>query len=195
MSSSSSYSNSHSSSSRSSKSSVFDISSLDKNNIEGIHKTYKKLGELEKKGKLEKEKETKKKENNSKNRESFISKKNEEKKIIKKSKETKIKNMKNENQKENAGKKCAKCNKIVKTKNFFYHDAFIHDGEAINFKQKRRALNTYINKKMKRVTIIYSDIMKHAKRLKIDSILSPELKHIEKIGFHVMQFNKERGKK
>lgn len=48
---------------------------------------------------------------------------------------------------------------------------------------------------MKKVNIIYSDIMLKAKKLNIDIIDDPELKHIQKIGFHIMRFYEKRKKK
>ena len=48
---------------------------------------------------------------------------------------------------------------------------------------------------MKKVSIIYSDIMLKAKKLNIDTADDPELMHIKKIGFHMMRFYEKRNKK
>ena len=41
------------------------------------------------------------------------------------------------NKKNDNSKECDTCHKIIKKKNFFYHDALIHNGENLSFKQKR----------------------------------------------------------
>ena len=117
------------------------------------------------------------------------------KRKIKEKKNTKIIN-KNKLQEENKivnentfnEMKCDKCTKKIKKKNFYYHDAIVHEGSNIDLTQKKRALNDYIKKKLKKVNIIYADIMKNAEKLKLDCFNYPKIKHVEKIGYHIMQF-------
>lgn len=185
-------------SSSSSYSSIDDSSVLRLKANKDCYLQYKKerknLKKLHEKGKTIKMKESQKKNQNIESRKKFI----EEKEKIKKKQKNKKENLKgkslNESKADNGTKECIQCHKIIRPKNFFYHDAFIHNGENLNFKQKRRALNTFIKKKLKKINIIYSDIMDNAKRLKIDSFNSPELLHIEKIGFHVMKFQEKKEK-
>lgn len=128
--------------------------------------------------------------NNKKNRtkKEFIKKKINEKKntkTINKNKlheENKIVNEKDFNE-----FKCDKCKKTIKKKNFYYHDAIVHEGANINLSQRKRALNEYIKKKIKKVNIIYSDIMKNAKKLNLDYHNYPKITHVEKIGYHILE--------
>lgn len=84
--------------------------------------------------------------------------------------------------------KCDKCAKKIKKKNFYYHDAIVHEGSNINLTQKKRALNDYIKKKFKKVNIIYADIMKNAEKLNLDYFNYPKITHVEKIGYHILRF-------
>lgn len=136
--------------------------------------TKKKINKLILKGKKEKNKIKEEKKNS--NEKSFIGKKKIEKKnkkLIKNYKENKETD-KQVNEKENTQIKCLECQKIIKKKNYYYHDAILHDG----------LINT-----------IYSDIMLKAKKLNIHTIDDPELIHIQKIGFHIMRFYEKRKKK
>ena len=165
-----------------------------KNNKDSYYQYQKereKLHELFKKGKMLKFKYDEKKAENIESRKKFIEEKVKNKEKTNRKKSTKIKN-ENSINKKNDSKECNKYHKIIKQKNFFYHDAFIHDGENLSFKQKQRALKTYIKKKTKKMNIIYSDIMDNAKRLKLSSINTPELLHIEKIGFQIMKINEKK---
>ena len=163
------------------------------NNNSEYSRAHLKLNELIIKGNSEKMKLIENKKKNIESRKKFIEQKEIEKKNIVKPTNTKMEKSKKKN--EDKTKKCMNCKKTIKEKNFFYHDAFIHNGENLNFIQKKRALKTYITKKMKKIDIIFSDIMRNAKRLKIDSIKYPELIHIEKIGYHALNFKKKNGKK
>lgn len=186
---------SSSSSNYSIDSSILEFKGDKKEDILQYRQEHQKLKELTKKGKNEKAKMNEKKNKNIESRKEFIERKKKEKKNLLETKNIK-KTKANECLKSGAPtKECMKCHKIIKAKNFFYHDAFIHNGENLNFYQRKRALNTYITKKIKKIDIIFSDIMSNAKRLKIDTFNSPEMIHIEKIGYHVIKFNEKKGKK
>ena len=162
---------------------------------EDYKNTKKKINNVILKGKKEKNKIIEEKKNT--NEKSFIGKKRKEKKnkkMIKNYKENKETD-EQVNEKENTLIKCLECQKIIKKKNYYYHDAILHDGLNISLKDKKNALNFYIAKKMKKVNIIYSDIMLKAKKLNIDTADDPELMHIKKIGFHIMRFYEKRKKK
>ena len=187
---------SHSSSSDNSiNSSILDLKRITDDNQDQYLDLRKKLNLLEKKGKEEKEKITENKKKNIDKRKNFISYKQKEKHKLFNSCKTTKKEPKKESQNEKGKIECKKCNKIMKAKNFFYHDSFIHDGENITLNQRKRALKTFIKKKLKKVDIIYSEIMNNAKRLKISTVNFPELKHVEKIGFHVIRFNEKKSAK
>ena len=190
----SSYPSSSSFSSKSDDSSIVEIRNILKCR-QDYKNTKKKINKLILKGKKEKNKIKEEKKNS--NEKSFIGKKKIEKKnkkLIKNYKENKETD-KQVNEKENTQIKCLECQKIIKKKNYYYHDAILHDGLNISLKDKKRALNFYISKKLKKVNTIYSDIMLKAKKLNIHTIDDPELIHIQKIGFHIMRFYEKRKNK
>lgn len=127
----------------------------------------------------QKEKKIQKKKNiQNLSKKQFIAKKKREKKINKKNKEVKKETLDKVRFKEDSQIQCKDCKTIIKKKNYFYHDAIIHEGNNINARQKKRALKTYIKKKIPKMIIIFSDIMKQSNKLNIDSDDYPELLHI-----------------
>jgi hypothetical protein len=129
--------------------------------------------------------------NNNKNqtKKEFIKRKIKEKKNTKNLNKNKLQE-ENKIVNENASNemKCDKCGKMIKKKNFYYHDAIVHEGSNINLTKKKRALNDYIKKKLKKFNIIYADIMKNAEKLGLDCYNYPKITHVEKIGYHIYKF-------
>jgi len=176
-----------------------DSSIIDTNNqckyVENYKKVQNKINDLIKAGKKEQNKIFEKKKNSNTNVEnSFITTKKIEKKNKKMAKISKESD-KQANEKQNPNKKCLICNKIIKKKNYYYHDGIVHDGQNISMRDRRKALNFYISKKLKKINLIYSNIMLKAKKLKIDSTDDPEFAHVKKIGFHIMKFKEKRQRK